>query len=142
MADREQVKVLFVCSGNSCRSQMAEGFARSLRQAHLDAYSAGLNPKTISSPAVQVMQEVGINIANQKPTDLRDMGDENFDMVYTMCCGADTTVREVLPDRTPVVYVDIPSPAALAKDAGGSPDAVLHYHRVVRDKIKAWVCTL
>ena len=80
------MRILFVCVGNTCRSQMAEGFARKYG---LDAYSAGTdtNEKQVASLAIAVMNEVGIDISEQSPTHLDMLEDESFDMVISMGCG-------------------------------------------------------
>ena len=80
------MRILFVCVGNTCRSQMAEGFARSQG---LDAYSAGTSTysKEVASLAIEVMHELGIDITNQSPTHLDEFENEFFDLVISMGCG-------------------------------------------------------
>jgi len=65
MAEQSRVKVLFLCTGNSCRSQMAEGFARELKGHQVEAYSAGIEAKGLNQLAVKVMAESGVNISGQ-----------------------------------------------------------------------------
>jgi arsenate reductase len=80
-------KVLFVCVENSCRSQMAEGFARKLGQGKIQAKSAGSNPSgKVKEMAIQVMKEKGVDISGQKSRGFDDLEDKNFDYVITMGC--------------------------------------------------------
>lgn len=82
-------KVAFVCTGNSCRSQMAEGFARALGSKYIEACSAGTHPAEVVSPnAIAVMKELGIDISEQKPKLLSDLP-EGIDIIVTMGCGVE-----------------------------------------------------
>ncbi len=84
----EKVKVLFLCIGNSCRSQMAEGWAKHLAGDKLDVYSAGSKPSGIvSANAVSVMKEVGVDISSQSSKGFADLPHKEFDYVITMGCG-------------------------------------------------------
>jgi arsenate reductase len=80
-------KVLFVCVENSCRSQMAEGFAKKLRQGKIEAFSAGSNPSgQVEKMAIKVMQERGIDISDQKSKGFGDLEEKDFDYVVTLGC--------------------------------------------------------
>lgn len=80
-------KILFVCIENSCRSQMAEGFAKKLGQGKIEVYSAGSNPSgKVEEMAIQVMKEKGIDISGQKPKGFDDLKEKDFDYVITMGC--------------------------------------------------------
>lgn len=79
------IKILFLCTGNSCRSQMAEGFARALKSAQFAAYSAGVETHGLNSDAVQVMAEIGIDISAQQSTHVDQLRHIDFDWVVTVC---------------------------------------------------------
>ncbi len=81
-------KILFVCVENSCRSQMAEGFAKKLGQGKIEAFSAGSNPSgKVEEMAIRVMKEKGIDISGQRPKGFGDLKEKDFDYVVTMGCG-------------------------------------------------------
>src|SRR3954466_8618185 len=87
----DRLKILFLCTGNSCRSQMAEGFARHLRGEHMDAYSAGVEPHGVNARAVQVMAESGVDITTQRSKHVDELRDVQFDFVVTVCDHANET---------------------------------------------------
>ena len=82
-----KLRVLFLCTGNSCRSQMAEGWARQLKGGVIDAYSAGTHPKALDPLAVRVMADVGIDISTQQPKSLDVLPPLPFDYVITVPAG-------------------------------------------------------
>ena len=84
-------KILFLCTGNSCRSQMAEGFTRHLLKDQIDAYSADVDPKGIDPRAITAMAEVGIDISGQQSKSTGDIKDMQFDFVITLCDNAQKT---------------------------------------------------
>jgi arsenate reductase len=88
MEDDKKFKILYLCTGNSCRSQMAEGFTRRLVKDQIDAYSAGIDPKEIDPRAIKVMAEVGIDISRQESKSADDIKDMEFDFVITLCDNA------------------------------------------------------
>jgi arsenate reductase (thioredoxin) len=82
------IKILFVCIENSCRSQMAEGFAKKSAQGKIEAYSAGSKPSgQVDETAINVMKEAGIDISHQRSKGFDELGKEKFDYVITMGCG-------------------------------------------------------
>jgi len=81
----QKVKILFVCEGNSCRSQMAEGFLRSFGDEHTIAFSAGVSAQGVHPLAIKVMQEAGVDISNHKSKTVFDLGSVGFDLVITLC---------------------------------------------------------
>jgi protein-tyrosine-phosphatase len=85
------LRVLFLCTGNSCRSQMAEGWARALKGEVIDAYSAGTHPKALDPMAVRVMADVGIDLSTQQPKSLDAVQHIPFDYVVTVCSDAHET---------------------------------------------------
>ncbi len=136
----EKLKVLFLCTGNSCRSQMAEGWARALKGDMIDAYSAGIEMHGMNPRAVQVMAEAGVDISAHHSKHLDELNDVQFDYVVTVCAHAYETCP-VFPRKAKVVHVGFDDPPKLAKDAKTDEEALGHYRRV-RDEIRAYVETL
>ena len=133
--------ILFLCTGNSCRSQMAEGFARALRGDVMDACSAGTSPHGLNPLAVRAMAEVGIDISghtSKTPQDLAAAG-VKLDVVVTVCDSAHESCP-VVPGAW-IVHAGFDDPPRLAKSAASEEEAMLHYRRV-RDEIRAFVETL
>lgn len=135
--ERTKLKVLFLCTGNSCRSQMAEGWARQLRGDLLDAYSAGVQPHGMNARAVQVMSETGVDIAGQQSKHVDELKDVPFDFVITVCDQAHEACP-IFPGRTKVTHVGFDDPPRLAKDAASEEEALSHYRRV-RDEIRRFI---
>jgi arsenate reductase len=89
MAEAEdKIKVLFLCTGNSCRSQIAEGWAKHLKGDIMDVYSAGIAPRNLNQMAVKVMAETGVDISAQRPKHVDELKDIDFDYVVTVCDNA------------------------------------------------------
>ena len=133
-------KVLFLCTGNSCRSQMAEGWARHLKGDVLEPYSAGIETHGLNPCAVQVMAEAGVDVSGHRSKTLADLKDVSFDYVVTVCAHAHETCP-VFPGKAKLVHVGFDDPPRLAKDATSDDEALRHYRRV-RDEIRAFVETL
>jgi arsenate reductase (thioredoxin) len=140
MQNTQKLKILFLCTGNSCRSQMAEGFARHLKKDEIEAYSAGVAPKGIDPLAVKAMVEVNIDISIQKSTSIEDIKDKEIDFVITLCDNAQKTCPS-FPAKTGVLHVGFDDPPRLAKESQSEAEAMDHYRRV-RDQIKAFVETM
>lgn len=126
------MKILIICTGNTCRSQMAEGFLRSFAS-QWEIFSAGTRAEEKVNPyAVEVMKELGIDIHHQKPNSIADYLHNDFDYVITVCDGA----KEICPVFTGRVkhrlHLGFDDPAA----ARGSADEVLPVYRKIRDQIK------
>ena len=136
-AKAEKLKVLFLCTGNSCRSQMAEGWTRILKGDQIEAYSAGVDPHAVDPRAVQAMAEVGIDISGQASKDVDTLGDIEFEYVITLCDQAHQACP-VFPAKTRVLHVGFEDPPRLAAGAATDKEAMVHYRRV-RDEIKAFV---
>lgn len=134
------IRVLFLCTGNSCRSQMAEGFARALKRGAVEAWSAGTVAKGLDPRAVRVMAEAGVDISGQRSKTVDEVRDVEFDYVVTVCAQANESCP-VFPGKTKVVHVGFDDPPTRARDAAGEEEALSHYRRV-RDEIKAFVETL
>ena len=132
-----KVNVLFLCTGNSCRSQMAEGWARHLKGDRVEAFSAGVEPHGVSLHAVRVMREAGIDISGQQSKHVDALRDVSFDVVVTVCSHAKETCP-VFPGTATVVHVGFDDPPQLAKGAATDEEAVGHYRRV-RDEIRQFI---
>ena len=132
-----KLRVLFLCTGNACRSQMAEGWARHLKAASVEARSAGIEPKGLDPRAVRVMAEAGVDISTHTSKHLDELAEVDFDYVVTLCGHARETCP-AFPGKTRVVHAGFPDPAA----ARGSEEEVLATFRQVRDRIRALVETL
>jgi arsenate reductase len=133
-------KILFLCTGNSCRSQMAEGWARHLKSNMIEPYSAGVEPHKLNELAVQVMKDVGVDISKQHSKHIDELRDVPFDFVITVCDSAHESCP-VFPGQTKVIHVGFDDPPRLAKTARSEAEALGHYRRV-RDEIRAFVETL
>lgn len=134
------MKVLFLCTGNSCRSQMAEGWAKALKSDQFDAYSAGTLAHGLNPNAVKAMKEAGVDISDHHSKTVEDIKDLEFDYVVTVCGNAHETCPVFLGSGK-VVHHGFDDPPALAKTAANEEEAIGHYRRV-RDEIKAFVETL
>ncbi len=130
-------KILFLCTGNSCRSQMAEGWARRLKPDQVEPYSAGVEPRTLDPRAVRVMTEAGVDISGQRPKHVDEFKEIDLDCVVTVCGHAHERCP-MFPGRTKVTHVGFDDPPALAAGAQTEEEALGHYRRV-RDEIKAFV---
>ncbi len=136
----EKLKVLFLCTGNSCRSQMAEGWARALMGDVIDAYSAGIATHGLNPSAVKVMAEAGVDISGHQSKLLNSLRDVAFDVVVTVCGHAHETCP-VFPARARVVHVGFDDPPRLAAALETEEEQLAVYRRV-RDEIRAFVETL
>ncbi|SDB53579.1 arsenate reductase [Desulfonatronum thiosulfatophilum] len=133
-------RVLFLCTGNSCRSQMAEGWTRHLKNDSIEVYSAGIEKHGLNPLAVKVMAEAGVDISSQASKTLDDLPDLEFDYVITLCGHAQETCP-FFPAKTARLHVGFDDPPTLAKTARNEEEALDHYRRV-RDEIRDYVRTL
>ena len=136
----EKVKILFLCTGNSCRSQMAEGFAGHLKKETIEAYSAGTDPHGMNPLAVEAMREVGIDISEYRSKHLSELKEVSFDYVVTLCGSAHESCP-IFPGRVKVVHRGFEDPPKLAENAKTTEEKLPHYRRV-RDEIEAFVARL
>ena len=136
-------RVLFLCTGNSCRSQMAEGWAHHLHGAHIDACSAGTAPHGLNPLAVRAMLEAGVDIASHTSKLVEACAPETLDLVVTVCGHAHENCPVFLSTnpRTRIVHHGFDDPPKLAADAASDDEAMPHYRRV-RDEIMAFIKTL
>lgn len=126
-------KILILCTGNSCRSQMAEGLLKSFDN-ELEVYSAGTNPaKQVSPKAIQVMNELGIDISKNYPKLVDQFINESFDFVITVCNNAKETCPVFIGKVGKQLHIGFEDPA----DATGTEEEILSVFRKVRDEIKA-----
>ncbi len=134
---KEKIKVLFLCTGNACRSQMAEGWARHLKSDVIEADSGGVWPVGVSSRAIQVMAEAGIDISSQTSDHVNDFLAIDFDYVITLCDNA----RERCPifsGKAKLIHKPFEDPTFVM----GSTDAIMAAFRQTREQIKTFVETL
>ena len=134
------MKILFLCTGNSCRSQMAEGWARMLESDVVEPYSAGIETHGLNPNAIKVMAEAGVDISRQRSKHVDEFKDIVFDYVVTVCGHANDHCP-IFSGKAKVVHVGFDDPPSLAKSAATEEEALGHYRRV-RDEIKAFVAKL
>jgi len=130
-------RVLFLCTGNSARSQMAEGWTRALLGDVYEAHSAGTEPKGLDLRAVEAMAEAGVDISAQRSKHVREVRGIGFDYVITLCDSA-AQACPVFPAKTRVLHRGFADPAR----AAGTGDEVLSEFRRVRDGIREFVLSL
>jgi arsenate reductase len=130
----EKLRILFLCTGNSCRSQMAEGWARRLKGDVIEPYSAGIEIHGLDPNAVKVMAEAGVDISSHRSKHLDEVRDINFDYVLTVCDNAHEHCP-VFPGKTRTMHVGFDDPPRLAKKAKTEKEA-LDCYRSGRDQIK------
>lgn len=130
-------KVLFLCTGNSCRSQMAEGWARHLWGDRLECYSAGIEAHGMNPNAVRVMAEAGVDITGQSSKLASSLEQVPLDLVITVCGHADENCPAFLT-KVRVVHVGFEDPPKLARSAATEEEGLAHYRRV-RDEIRQFI---
>jgi len=134
MNDIEKKRVLFVCTHNAARSQMAEGLMRNFYGDNFEVFSAGTNPSGVHPYAIKVMMEIGINISNHYPKSVEDFMDRDIDYVITVCDKA----REAcpfFPGGKKYIHKSFEDPGS----ASGTEDQVIDVFRHVRGEIKDWI---
>ena len=136
----QKLKVLFLCTGNSCRSQMAEGWTRCLKGNVMEPYSAGTEPRGLDPRAVRVMAEAGVEISGHRSKNVDELKNIQFDYVVTVCDQAHESCP-LFPGRTEVIHVGFDDPPRLAQDSADEQEA-LGYYRRVRDEIRRFVESL
>jgi arsenate reductase len=136
----DKLKILFLCTGNSCRSQMAEGFARHLKSDLLEAWSAGIERHGMNANAIRVMAEKGVDISGHSSKLLDDLSQVKFDYVITVCGNAHETCP-VFSGDCQVVHVGFDDPPKMAKTFD-TLEEQLNCYRRVRDEIERYIETL
>jgi arsenate reductase len=137
MSPTKKLKLLFLCTGNSCRSQMAEGWTRHLKANCIEPYSAGIETHGLNPLAVKVMAEAGVDISAHRSKHVNELKDVTFDYVITVCDNAYESCP-MFAGRTKVIHVGFDDPPRLAKETKTQQDALNCYRRV-RDEIKTFV---
>ncbi|MCP4760923.1 MAG: arsenate reductase ArsC [archaeon] len=135
-----KLKILFLCTGNSCRSHMAEGWTRHLKDDRIDVSSAGIETHGLNSDAVFVMAEAGVDISNHKSRHIDEFKNKKFDYVITVCGHAHETCPR-FPRKAKIIHIPFNDPPMLAAKFKGREDK-LDCYRQVRDEIRAFVITL
>ncbi len=136
----QKLKILFLCTGNTCRSQMAEGLTRHLKSKIIEPFSAGVDPGVMNSRAVKSMAEIGIDISGGFPKTIESLGPITFDYVITLCDHANESCP-LFPGKTKRLHWGFEDPPKLAENASTEEEAMGHYRRV-RNEIRAFVETL
>ena len=141
---KEKIKLLFLCTGNSCRSQMAEGWTRHLKNDFFEVYSAGIETHGLNHNAVKVMSESGVDISHHKSQHIDEFKEISLDYVISVCRHAHDTCP-VFIDQCKVIHVgfdDPPNMARILEEQGANEDQQLNCYRQVRDRIKKFVLSL
>ena len=133
-------KILFLCTGNSCRSQMAEGWAKKLKPEEFDAWSAGIEEHGLNPRAMQVMAEAGVDISSHTSKRIEDLPLQEFDYVITLCGHANETCP-VFPGNATRIHQGFDDPPTLAHEVKTEKEQIAIYRRV-RDEIRAFVESL
>jgi len=135
-----KTKILFLCTGNSCRSQMAEGWAKHLKNDVTQAWSAGIEKHGMNKRTIEVMAEVGVDISGHHSKLISELPARDFDYVITVCDHAHESCP-LFPGKAKIIHRGFDDPPRLAADAANEEEALDHYRRV-RNEIKSFVETL
>ncbi len=126
------MKILILCTGNSCRSQIAEAFMKTFNN-DLEVFSAGTNPTENVNPyAIKVMMEIGIDISKNKPKNVSEFLSKEFDYVITVCDGANESCPVFLGKVKNRLHLGFEDPA----EAKGTENEIMNTFRRIRDEIK------
>jgi arsenate reductase len=127
-------RILFVCTANAARSQMAEGLLRVKYGNRFEVYSAGTRQANVSVRAITVMQEIGIDISHQRSKTLAEFAGRSFDLAVTLCDNAHAHCP-VIPGAKKTIHQGFPDPHLTQ----GSDEDLLNGYRQVRDMIAGWI---
>jgi arsenate reductase (thioredoxin) len=130
----DKKRVLFICTHNAARSQMAEGLLDALHGDHYEAFSAGTEPGVVSPYAVKVMAEIGIDILHHRSKSLSAFLDQRFDYVVTVCDNAKESCP-VFPGGRQRIHKSFEDPSTFA----GSEEEIMAGFRGIRDEIRSWI---
>ena len=133
----DKSRILFLCTGNSCRSQMAEAWTRQLKGDSFEAFSAGVDPKEIDPRAIKIMAEAGIDISEYASKDIASLGGREFDYVITLCDHANEACP-FFPGKTRRRHRAFDDPPKLAAEVKTEAEKLIPYRRV-RDEIREFV---
>lgn len=134
MVQNNKMKILFICTHNSARSQMAEGIVNSMFGDSFEAFSAGTSPSSVNPYAISAMKDIGINIENNRSKSVNEFNDLNFDYAVTVCDSA----RESCPVFTgakKIIHKGFNDPSSTT----GNSEEILEEFKSVRDQIKTWI---
>jgi arsenate reductase len=134
---KEKLKILFLCTGNSCRSQMAESWTKKLKGDRIEAFSAGIFPVGVSPRTVKVMAEAGVDISRHYSKHVDELCGIDFDYVITLCDNA----KEICPvfgGKTKLIHKPFEDPMATM----GAEESIMNTFRKTRDEIRDFVLTL
>jgi arsenate reductase len=134
-------KILFLCTGNACRSQMAEGWTRKLKSDSIEVYSAGVEIHGLNAHAVKVMAEAGVDISGYRSKHVDEFKDMDLAAVITVCGHAQETCP-YFPPRCKVIHAGFDDPPRMAKalaEQGADEQQQLDCYRKIRDEIRAFV---
>lgn len=134
---REKIKVLFLCTGNACRSQIAEGWARHLKGDVIEAYSAGIHPIGVSLRAIEIMAEAGVDISMHTSKHLDELWNIDFDYVVTLCDNAAQNCP-IFSGKVKVIHRPFKDPYF----ATGTEQQIMAEFRKAREQIKAFIETI
>lgn len=139
---QQKIKVLFLCTGNACRSQMAEGWTWHLKGDWIEPYSAGIETHGLNPIAVKVMKEAGVDITHHISKHVNDLKEVSFDYVVTVCDSASESCPLFSSggDGPTIIHHSFSDPPRLAQ--GVSEDKAFDIYRQVRDEIRAYIETL
>ena len=132
--------MLFLCTGNSCRSQLAEGWTRHLKRGQIEAFSAGIETHGLNPHAVAVMAEVGVDISSQRSQHIDEFSAIELDVVVTVCDHAAESCP-IFPGATRVIHRAFDDPPRLATAAATRVEDLVFYRRV-SDEIRSFVESL
>ncbi len=135
--DKDKIRILFLCTGNSCRSQMAQGWAGHLKGDVIKAYSAGIRPIGVSSRAIKVMAEAGVDISMHSSNHIDEFKGIDFDYVVILCDNAAESCP-VFGGKARVIHKPFNDPYF----ASGSQEEIMTVFRKVRDDIKTFIETM
>ncbi len=135
-----KIKILFLCTGNSCRSQMAEGWARHLFGDRFEIYSAGIEKYGLNPLAVKVMAEAGVDISEHSSKLIEELPVQQFDYVVTVCDNAHQSCP-IFPGKAVIIHHSFDDPPRLAAGSDTENEGLGHYRRV-RDEIRSFVVIL
>lgn len=127
----QKKKILLLCTGNSCRSQMAEGLVKERLGTHFEVFSAGTIPKTVDLRAIETMNEIGIDISNNESTDVNDLLTEKFDLVITLCDNARESCP-LFPENVEIIHIGFNDPVFF----NGTDEEVRLNFRELREEIQ------
>ncbi len=137
MDSDKRIRVLFICTGNACRSQIAEGWARELRGDTIEAYSAGVRPIGVSPKAIEIMAEADVDISAHRSKHIDELSDIDFDYVVTLCDSAAQSCP-VFPGKAKVIHKPFTDPYF----ACGTEKEVMTVFRKIRDEIRSFIETM